>query len=266
MIREQIFDGRLSTEGYLKFIIDVKYEVYGQGHRLRLIKEKYPTLKVLDTLAQEHVGQEKEGKTPVTCIIFVNKETATQMSDATFKHPYTFQNREKIDAHVLEQVETWLKIKRQNGEQVVAGSERITSTPLGYYASERVVKIDDKRIYALVGDAAFGVPFFRSLNNGFLEGTYLAKTVAQTLAPQPSLAGRILSRITLATHNLPWPLFKYSFYVKVLSKTEIFIAAVKSFFLSILILFIRVSARVPWQVNYWSEAQIKQLPNLTVPV
>lgn len=35
--------------------------------------------------------------------------------------------------------------------------------------------------YFLVGDAAFGVPFFRALNNGLLCGSHLAHTIVEVV-------------------------------------------------------------------------------------
>ncbi|HSX04566.1 MAG TPA: hypothetical protein VLG76_07555 [Rhabdochlamydiaceae bacterium] len=261
VIREKIFGNEMYAQGDQKYVIEVKYEVYGKGARLNLIKQQYPTWKIMDGFAQEHVGTEKDGKTPITLRIFIDKEKYEQMQDANFKHPYTFENENKIHHRVRERIWTWLNFKAGIAhEQRVPGSEKITTTRLGYYASKHVVKRVNNVAFCLVGDAALGVPFFRSLNNGFLEGTKLSKALAAILAPKRSLVERLVSQITLRTHGMPWPLLRYSNYVRSLARTEIIIAAIKSFFLSLLILFIRISARVPWQVNYWTEAQIDQLP------
>lgn len=43
------------------------------------------------------------------------------------------------------------------------------------------VQVKDGVSYFLVGDAAFGVPFFRALNNGLLCGSHLAHTIVEVV-------------------------------------------------------------------------------------
>lgn len=260
-IRKTVFGEEMSLKTDFKYVIEVKYEIYGKAKRLKLVKEKYPTLKIMDALAQEHIGSEKNGITPITLRIFINKKKFEQMRDANFKHPYNFENEDKINARVREKIWTWINFRQgQTGQQRVSNSEKITTTSLGCYASKEVVKMVQGKTFVLVGDAAFGVPFFRSLNNGLKEGTKLATQLSRVIIPKRSLKERAISVITLKTHGMQWPLLKYSSYVKDLCKTEVIIAAIKSFFLTLLILFIRVSARIPWQFNYWTEGQVQRLP------
>jgi len=65
------------------------------------------------------------------------------------------------------------------GEERVPGSEKITALNLSVYCSAEVATIEDGRAYFLVGDAAFGVPFFRALNNGLMCGSKLAHSLAE---------------------------------------------------------------------------------------
>lgn len=260
-MRKTVFNEEMSLKADFKYVIEVKYEVYGKAKRLKFVKEQFPTLKVMDALAQEHIGTTKNGVTPITLRIFINKKKFEQMRDANFKHPYNFENEDKINARVRERMWTWINFREgQTGQKRVPNSEKITTTSLGCYASKKVVKMMHGKTFALVGDAAFGVPFFRSLNNGLKEGTKLAAQLARVLTPKRSLKERALSIITLKTHGMQWPLLKYTSYVQNLCKVEVMIAAIKSFFLTMLILFVRVSARIPWQVNYWTEAQVQRLP------
>ena len=59
------------------------------------------------------------------------------------------------------------------------------------------------KVWALVGDAAFGVPFFRALNDGLLCATELscclaahARGVGTTTAPQPTTPASMLTKLS----------------------------------------------------------------------
>lgn len=92
-------------------------------------------------------------------------------------------------------VKIWLNA-RADKEERVKGSERMTAVKLRCYASRKVATTlptqgsQGQRNTAqpvsvfLVGDAAYGVPFFRSLNNGILSGTKLAETLNDLVAPK----------------------------------------------------------------------------------
>lgn len=261
VVRKEIFNNELDEKRDLTFIVEVKYEVEGVP-LARNFKDSsynaYPTMKVMGTYVQEHIGKERDGKTPISMRFFINNKTFNKMRGATFKHPYTLANANLIEGEVKSQIRTWFNLRDKNGETRVPESEKITVTRLGIYSSRKYVKVDPNNgvTYCLVGDAAFGVPFFRSLNNGFLSGTQLAKSIDRTLKGTPSLAGRALgfSFIQKGPYFSP-----YAVRLKVLAKSEMWKARIKSFLLDFLVLFIRLSAIVPWQVNYWTEAQISDL-------
>jgi len=255
VVRKKIF-GKMAVEQDLRYIVEVKYEVEGQGKALNLVKEAYPTLKMMGAIAQEHVSKVRDGKTQVTLRLFVDKEKYEEVNrmGASFQNPLSLDNEELRYSELWNNIMAWLNVKKTKGENRVPNSERITVTRLGVYASEKVVHEVDGRIYCLVGDAAFGVPFFRSLNNGLLCGTQLSKRIVQALGPKPEGISEKLSGSLSAG---PWT--QYSVYVGTLRRTEILWARFKSFFLSILLWFVQISAQVPWQMNYWSEAEVREL-------
>ncbi len=53
------------------------------------------------------------------------------------------------------------------GQKLIKDSERLVYLPLGVYSANLFMCERDSVNVALVGDAAFGVPYFKALNNGF---------------------------------------------------------------------------------------------------
>lgn len=205
-VREKIFDEIGSLRKQLNHIVEVKYLIQGEGRKLSLIQKSKES-----SLVEEHVSaQNDEGNTPITLRFFVTPTQYEALQDATFKNPYTL---DLLPPSLKKKVLKRLALRSTKLKEVrVANSEKITAIPLGTYSASSFVKTADK-IYCLVGDAAFGVPFFRSLNNGFLCGTKLA------------------SRISAG--NLSTELWYYNLYVHLLSKWEIAIANIKSLFIKI---------------------------------
>lgn len=266
-VRNTIFGNRMAIDKDLQFVIEVKYKVQGQGNRISF-KEKWPTLKAMGAIAQEYVGRvvsvtdsttgQSRMETPVTMRLFINEKSYKKMEAARARTPYSFTNANSLVDEVREHIRTWLGLR---SDIIVPGSEKITVTRLGVYASERVAlaELDPvtkiELIWCLVGDAAFGVPFFRSLNNGLLESTELARQIVEYLDPQPSSIDSLPS----LKSDLPGPFARYSQYVYRLRRWEIMVARIKSFLLDFLLWFVRLSARVPWQVNFWTEAQVEEM-------
>ncbi len=251
IVRREIFGGQMALEQDLRYIVEVKYEVKGQGKALNLVKAAYPTLKLMKAIAQEYVGKEKDGKTQITLRLFIDKQKYEELrkEGADFQNPFNLESEGVRHTELSRNIWTWLNVKEQHGEFRIPQSEKITVTRLGVYASKEVACQCKDKVCFLVGDAAFGVPFFRSLNNGLLCGTQLSKRIVEVLNPERGPLKSIIMS----------PLSRYSLYVKTLQKTEVLWARVKNFFLSILLWFVQISARVPWQINYWSEAEAFQL-------
>jgi hypothetical protein len=63
---------------------------------------------------------------------------------------------------IVESITMWMNAKQKfANEQRVPGSEKITALNLSVYLASHVTLSTDKTHYFLVGDSAFGVPFFR---------------------------------------------------------------------------------------------------------
>lgn len=224
-VREKIFEEIGSLRKQLNHVVEVKYFVKGEGRKLSLLQKSKSS-----SLVEEHVAaQNEEGNTPITLRFFVTPAEYEVLQDATFKNPYRL---DQLPASLKKKVQKRLALRGAKVAEVrVANSEKITAIPLGTYSASSFVKTADK-IYCLVGDAAFGVPFFRSLNNGFLCGTKLAARISRGLAHPGKMSSE---------------LWYYNLYVHLLSKWEIAIANIKSLFIKIaewIIYFVTL----PWEI------------------
>jgi hypothetical protein len=103
----------------------------------------------------------------------------------------------------------------------------------------------NQQTFVLVGDAAFGVPFFRSLNNGLLCGTELA---------------RLLS--TDPHWICPNPMGKYEDYVKYLGNLEATKADGKGMGISMAKAWADISGCVPWQTVYWTNEDLERFQSI----
>jgi len=222
--REEIFDGNLSVNKNLKFIAELKYECKGSANELNLWTEAVPALAYTKHLVSEFVGKEKNGKTPVSLRLFIDEKAYNQMQEARGGTYFSLKDTDKINSDLLISINAWLKARKMIAkENRIPDSEKITVTKLAAYRSEAFVRQVDGTAWCLVGDAAFGVPYFRSLNNGLISGTNLAKKLAAHLKPE--IVEPSKSSLSFAEKS---PLEEYSDFVSSLSNKQIRRAKVKS--------------------------------------
>lgn len=215
-VQKQIFGEQYQIKKTLQYIAEIKYEVEGPTRYLNTFMEAIPATTYAEHFVSEFVGRENEGKkTPVSLRIFIDEETHKQMQTATFKNPFRLTQPEKIHPALLRSITTWLHAREtMAGEKRTEGSEKITVTHLPVYASQEFVKNEDDAIWFVVGDAAFGMPFFRSLNNGILCSSQLAKALDALLKDELLL-------------DMP-PTEAYKAYVQKLVEKEDFTAELKN--------------------------------------
>ena len=250
VVRKSLFADAMSTYEEVMYACELKYESAGESRALAPLSEAYPTLKLMDHAAQEYVGHAREGRTPVTLRIIVRAGEFIEMSGASFKKPWRLsleEDRSRVPASVLRSITIWLNARRElAGEQRIPGSELLSVTSLAPYRSAAFVRhraVGQSVPSLLVGDAAFGVPFFRSANNGFLCGTRAAECLAQLLAfPEEEL-------------NRRQALERYTGFVEGLASREIRTARRKRTMLQTAQWWCHISGLVPWQLNRWSSAE-----------
>lgn len=120
---------------------------------------------------------------------FISADVYRKMKDATRKTPKSLYSDE-LDDKVRKEFLAFLNAKYEGQARhcVDLSTATVTTTTLGTYISKQMVRRIDKRTWCLVGDAAFGVPFFRSLNNGLLCGTELSKAIASSFNPHEPIS------------------------------------------------------------------------------
>lgn len=254
LCRRKIFGVDLNYHEVLQYVVEVKYEVLGQAHKMKTMHQAYPTLKLMNHLASEFVGTAKfEGDelvTPVTLRMQITCEEYQSVKDATFKNPLILAtDASRVHKELMRDIRIWMNAKKKLFNEQ-SRDEKLICVVLSVYSAPDFVTIRKKQdgsclLYALVGDAAFGVPFYRSLNNGLLCGTQLSQCISTYLTNSPSdrHAG---------TH-------KYRSYARSLSTREIRRAREKQSALSLGKMMIDFNSAVPWQVIFWTLSEAEEL-------
>lgn len=191
LVREQVFENKKQIERDLQYIVELKYRVKGKTSKLSKLRHAIPVMSFSKYFVSEHVGKEKDGETSVSVRFFVDEKTFKKLrgkdgKGATFKKPFTLDDEKKIPKPLYKSIKAWVKWRKEiKGDNMISsrddglGGEKITAINLAVYASEEFVKQAHEKQWAVVGDAALGVPYFRALNAGLLCGTQLGKAMAK---------------------------------------------------------------------------------------
>lgn len=279
IIRKLIFNNEMETEQVLKYVLEIKYEVYGQGEKLDYLRYHYPTQKLIKYIIEEHIGTQKDNRTPITLHLLIDENMYEQMKSATFKQPYYLHTHEHlIPKDLLESITIWFNVKTEYAnEKRVENSEKLTCVVLSLYQSNSFVHHDETndQYICLVGDAAFGVPFFRSLNNGLVCSQKLASCIQIFYKEYSSeirdenffnnLKFQISTKVNQlhSLVNFDRPFRAYNQFVYLLAKEEIMVAQNKANFLFAAEIMNKINGRVPWQVNKWSTNELEKFKQKT---
>ncbi len=188
IVKKEIFDNDLEVNKDLQHIVEVKYEAVLQGEESKLGKTKAVIRSQTKHLVEEYVGKNKDGKTPVTLRIFIDKETYTSLKGekgdkATFKNPVKLTDlntKELANLHLS--IATWLGAREGIlSEQRLENTLKITSIPLVASSAKKLLEHRHGLYWYIEGDAALAVPFFRALNDGFIIGNEAAKYIVAYL-------------------------------------------------------------------------------------
>lgn len=197
--------------------LDFKYASHGQPGYLRV-----NTYDKLGHVYAENIGLEKDGKSDVNIRIVVSKEEYDAIPSATFKNPLA----------VTPEAEFWDKngpsrtygrtlrqdfydlqaLRRQHAKEIPTDEPVImTKIYLSQYCAKKFSKTLErdgkKKSWFLVGDAAMGMPFYRSINSGLILGSQLgylltskwvaeaAKTAVYNYYTRPCRIAREFARV-----------------------------------------------------------------------
>lgn len=220
----------------LQYVVEVKYRANGRAGHLDFLGEQYKTQKILDHLAFEYVGKEREGITPVTLRFFVTPETYKAMPEASFKTPLQLHDP-ALPAALGRDISTYMNARAaMAGEKYQEGSAVLSKLTLNmYHATDYAIDVNGRN-WHFVGDAAIGVPYFRALNAGIIGGSAVAAI----------LAGRLSQENQRRAHNTYGPLSV---------AWEFSAARGKNFGLKAYDLWRGASAVSPLEIHRFSEAQ-----------
>jgi hypothetical protein len=260
LFRKQIFGEELIKEQELQYIAELKYSVQGPAQQVSLT-QKVALNAMTGTFNCRYIGSYHAvtNTTPITIRTVIPYESFTSLQEWSFRQPGDLKALEQKDLGVYDFFQKW--IEKANDTPIGLG--RVTVTKLGCYMSPSVVlhktfqteEIEDEkeevqssfsgflamwqkgngnktasqeRIFLLCGDAAFGVPFFRSMNNGLLCGQKLAKCVYWYLRIVNEQQNPFWFKPYSASSILRNPLQSYQNYVNLLGEIEISFANVKA--------------------------------------
>jgi 2-polyprenyl-6-methoxyphenol hydroxylase-like FAD-dependent oxidoreductase len=237
VIRRQIFGDEYRIRKDLHHVVELKYEVAGRTRPLDILTEHYRSIKLMPSSVFEYVGRERNSLTPITLRFFVAKNVYDQMGTASFKHPVTIENyQQRLPPTLSESINLYLTIRKELlGDDPMFSTMRLGKLTLSIYGSTSFSASCNHAYWYLAGDAAMGVPFFRSLNAGLLCGARLAQ---------------LLSHSSEA-------LREYNSYASRRLFIEQARARVKSAGIHLHAAFVRASSLVPWQVNKWRRKEIE---------
>jgi 2-polyprenyl-6-methoxyphenol hydroxylase-like FAD-dependent oxidoreductase len=179
IVRRKIFCEDLYVRENLQKIIMVKFttDVAAKNGYLTRI---YTMIKARVIHDVRYGKVNENGQIPVTMMIIPNKEIQKAMDDipnkpVLFKNPWDIY-KDNIQPNIIALI---TKTLSQNGFDVVnLENLDIKFIELNNYAATNFTKCNNA-LWLLVGDAASGVPFFRSLNKGLKEGLVLSHDICK---------------------------------------------------------------------------------------
>jgi hypothetical protein len=224
----------------LQNVIEIKYEARGDSRALNFLKEGYKTQKIQLFMTFEYVGRTKDGVTPITLRIFVDKETFDNVPEATFKAPLSIQD-ERLPEKLITDINSYLNVRRElTGEEFIPGSGKLTKLVLSKYRAKKIAINRSGHPWFFVGDAAMGFPYFRALNCGLLCS---------------SLLGRICSRLFNESNTPAFAILYYNLLGRMRYFTETTLAMTKDNILKAIDNYRKLSAAVPWETVKWTDEE-----------
>lgn len=167
----------------LQYVVEMKYQAKGRARPLGT-NGMYKTNKLMQSMAFEYIGREKEGVTPATVRFFVDKETYDAMPEASFKNPVRIGDG-GIPEKLAKDIATLMAVRKsERGEEYIEGSAKLSKLTLSHYVAKKFATTYKDRAWFLAGDAALGVPYFRSLNAGLIIASQLAYIATRDLLTQ----------------------------------------------------------------------------------
>lgn len=166
IIHPQVFHNENQINESLRYAVEVKYKAIGEAKALSLFSGLSGVLANTNHVVSEYVGHLKDGLTPISLRIFIDKPTFEAMKEATFKNPYTLNDVDRIPDDLYKTITTYLAGRKNlAAETLQEDSLKISSITLSIYASKDFCKVEDGKVIFQIGEEAFACPFYRSFND-----------------------------------------------------------------------------------------------------
>lgn len=180
-VRDELLGGVKYREA-LQYVLDVRLEIRSASCPKKLSLPQQ-MLAMSKHVVEESVSQKKtdQGTFPCTLRVLIDKQEHEAMRHAgsSLRSPLQL---ESLPSSVSSSIYRWLEYRQSCFAQESYVNVRCSSLELAIYHARRVGarRLDNSTVFCC-GDAAFGVPFFRALNNGLLSATQLAKCIMADL-------------------------------------------------------------------------------------
>ncbi|MDR3492140.1 MAG: hypothetical protein P4M12_08900 [Gammaproteobacteria bacterium] len=183
------------SEHPMQNVLQLQYTVKGQAKPLTFLQLE-ASEKLSELPFEEIVSYKKaEDITHISARFYLDNATNKQVPDASEAKPLI------LDSNVPVVVQKAMSILlNTRGDQDIENA-KLTKFKLSAYTSKLYAKNANDRTWLLVGDAAFGVPYFRSLNAGIESATRVADILAKHLI-NANYEHKMLSKGTLLRINL----------------------------------------------------------------
>lgn len=245
LVREQVFGADNAERTPLAYSAQIKYFVKEDTSVADSALQAYPLLKHSNFLSFTSVGKKHAGKTPVTVQHFIDKATYEKIKGFGFTKPvklFSDDVETKLPAQLLQDVKTQVGFRLANKEDVLVDSVQLTATELPQQRCKKTIAFQNGRYYALTGDAALALSFFKGMNAGLKLATQFSKSIVLDW-------DKILERD-------PTALTSYETYYDTFAKSAIQSGEKTGSTLSLLDSTIHVLANTPFQLHYYTNNDI----------
>jgi 2-polyprenyl-6-methoxyphenol hydroxylase-like FAD-dependent oxidoreductase len=182
-VREDVFENKLWRKT-LQYSLLIKYPVE-KGRKLDSVSLYALSKKVPGHYLFEHVqepaSETENDKAQVSLQIFIDSHSYDKLQDKV-KHAkgYTLEQLKEDDSKLYQVIKEYLSVRKNQAGEVRADDKMDLSVfAIDCYSSKKGWVYTNGSLVVLNGDALMGWPFLRSINNGFLVGSMLAKSLSE---------------------------------------------------------------------------------------
>ncbi len=182
VVHRTMFAGQRQFNDTLRYIAEVKYTSQSAAGGKLTIGHAIAAIATGASCIETVGKKEADGTRAVTLRFFINKKTYDRLragERGTFRTPHLMDDvLVQADPLFAGRVARWMKTRELLKAERLTSAPSITTTQLDAYAASTFHQtLRSGRTWAVVGDAAIGMPYFRSLNNGLISAFSLGKAV-----------------------------------------------------------------------------------------